>query len=70
MTAARRGQEAASPPIATSTVAKLPPVGCPANPQPHLDHPHQRARACHLTCASTPSGRVAEQGVTMQFVDK
>jgi hypothetical protein len=43
MTAARRGQKVLlPPPTATSTVAKLPQWGCPANPQPRLNHPRQR----------------------------
>jgi hypothetical protein len=38
MTAASRGQKTAFP-TATSTVAELPQWGCPADPQPHLNHP-------------------------------
>jgi|HubBroStandDraft_6_1064221.scaffolds.fasta_scaffold71880_3 hypothetical protein len=41
MTAASRGQKTAFP-TATSTVAELPQWGCPADPQPHLNHPRQR----------------------------
>ena len=50
MTAARRGQKVCFPPTATSTVAKLPQWGRPADPQPR--HPRQRARACQ------PDGRL------------
>jgi hypothetical protein len=42
MTAARRGQKAAFPRTATSTVAKLPRGGRPADPQPRLDYPRHR----------------------------
>jgi hypothetical protein len=38
MTAARREQKAAFSPTATSTFAKLPQWGRPADPQPRLDH--------------------------------
>jgi len=59
MTAASRGQKTAFP-TATSTVAELPQWGCPADPQPHLNHPRptppSAPRTCHLTCAPTPSG--------------
>jgi hypothetical protein len=53
---ALRGQKAAFPNCDVHR-RETSPGGRPANPQPRLDHPHQRARACQLTCASTPSGR-------------
>jgi hypothetical protein len=71
MTAARRGQKVLLPPPNCDVHRReASPVGLSgqpsATPQPSPSAP----RACHLMCASTPSRRVAEQGVTMQFVDK